>query len=58
MQHTKQFTQAQARPATANSYIDRQPSVQSARFDRETSSIVVPTVQGMVIMVHTGRVKY
>lgn len=58
MQHTKQVTQAQARPVTTNSYMNRQSSVQSARFDRETSSIVVPTVQGMVIMVHIGRVKY
>ncbi|KAH0284622.1 hypothetical protein M436DRAFT_71869 [Aureobasidium namibiae CBS 147.97] len=45
MQHTKQVTHVQARPVTANSYMNRQASVQSARFDRETSSIIVPTVQ-------------
>ncbi|KAI5254084.1 hypothetical protein E4T42_02668 [Aureobasidium subglaciale] len=42
---TKQSTQSQARPTTVDSYIGRQHSVQSARFDRHTSSIIVPTVQ-------------
>ncbi|KAH0004815.1 hypothetical protein KCU78_g13210, partial [Aureobasidium melanogenum] len=43
--NTKQNTQIQARPMTANSYLSRQPSVQSARFDHATSSIIVPTIQ-------------
>ncbi|KAG9647284.1 hypothetical protein KCU64_g10215, partial [Aureobasidium melanogenum] len=43
--NTKQNTQTQARPVTANSYLSRQPSVQSARFDYATSSIIVPTIQ-------------
>ncbi|KAG9836899.1 hypothetical protein KCU98_g10227, partial [Aureobasidium melanogenum] len=43
--NTKQNTQTQARPVTANSYLSRQPSVQSARFDHTTSSIIVPTIQ-------------
>ncbi|KAI5199621.1 hypothetical protein E4T39_06136 [Aureobasidium subglaciale] len=42
---TKQSTHSQARATTVNSYTGRQPSVQSARFDRNTSSIIVPTVQ-------------
>ncbi|KAI5241876.1 hypothetical protein E4T43_05196 [Aureobasidium subglaciale] len=42
---TKQSTQSQARPTTVDSYKGRQSSVQSARFDRHTSSITVPTVQ-------------
>lgn len=45
--NTKQNTQVQARPMTANSYMNRQPSAQSARFDHRTSSIIVPTIQGM-----------
>jgi len=45
---TKQSTQSQARPTTVDSYTGRQSSVQSARFDRHTSSIIVPTVQGML----------
>jgi hypothetical protein len=52
MPPTKQTTQTQARPLTANSYMSRQPSVQSARFDHETSSIIVPTIQGMNIVLH------
>ncbi|KAH0370478.1 hypothetical protein KCU65_g2532, partial [Aureobasidium melanogenum] len=43
--NNKQNTQTQARPVTANSYLNRQPSVQSARFDHATSSIIVPTIQ-------------
>ncbi|KAK6003046.1 hypothetical protein QM012_000891 [Aureobasidium pullulans] len=43
--NTKQNAQIQARPVTANSYMNRQPSVQSARFDHATSSIIVPTIQ-------------
>jgi hypothetical protein len=53
----KQTTQTQARPLTANSYMSRQPSVQSARFDRETSSIVVPTVQGMTFVLYIDSIK-
>ncbi|CAD0088012.1 unnamed protein product, partial [Aureobasidium vineae] len=52
MPPAKQNTQPQARPMTANSYMDRQASVQSARFDRETSSIIVPTIQGMASSQH------
>ncbi|KEQ60237.1 uncharacterized protein M437DRAFT_77661 [Aureobasidium melanogenum CBS 110374] len=48
--NTKPNTQTQARPVTANSYLNRQPSVQSARFDHATSSIIVPTIQGMTII--------
>ncbi|KAG9948130.1 hypothetical protein KCU85_g5286, partial [Aureobasidium melanogenum] len=43
--NTKPNTQTQARPVTANSYLNCQPSVQSARFDHATSSIIVPTIQ-------------
>ncbi|KAG9586456.1 hypothetical protein KCU77_g10162, partial [Aureobasidium melanogenum] len=43
--NTKQNTQTQTRPVTANSYLSRQPFVQSARFDHATSSIIVPTIQ-------------
>jgi hypothetical protein len=43
---------------TANSYMNSQSSVHSARFDRETSSIIVPTVQGMARILHGGRMKY
>jgi hypothetical protein len=57
MPPTKQTTQAQARPLTANSYMSRQPSVQSAHFDRETSSIIVPTVQGMTIVLYIESTK-
>ncbi|KAI4722575.1 hypothetical protein E4T48_01147 [Aureobasidium sp. EXF-10727] len=45
MPPAKQNTQPQSRPMTASSYVNRQPSIQSARFDRETSSIIVPTIQ-------------
>ncbi|THZ65630.1 hypothetical protein D6C85_08332 [Aureobasidium pullulans] len=41
----EQQKQPQARPSTANSYMSRLSSVQPARFDRDTSSIIVPTVQ-------------
>jgi hypothetical protein len=58
MPPTRQTTQAQARPVTANSYMNRQPSGQPARFDRETSSIIVPTVHGMAIALYIGRMKY
>jgi hypothetical protein len=57
MPPAKQTTQTQARPLTANSYMSRQPFVQSARFDRETSSIVVPTVQGMAIVFYIDSLK-
>ncbi|KAI4834548.1 hypothetical protein E4T44_08730 [Aureobasidium sp. EXF-8845] len=42
---TRQTTQSRVRPVTANSYMNSQPSVQPARFDHQTSSIIVPMVQ-------------